>query len=33
MEKFSVKKPFTILVAVIMVLLLGFVSKIGRAHV
>jgi len=26
MEKFSVKKPFTILVAVIMVLLLGFVS-------
>ena len=41
MEKFSVKKPFTILVAVIMVLLLGFVSitnlqtnlQIGRAHV
>ena len=26
MEKFSVKKPFTVLVAVIMVLLLGFVS-------
>ncbi|MFR9065826.1 MAG: efflux RND transporter permease subunit [Faecalibacterium prausnitzii] len=26
MEKFSVKKPFIILVAVIMVLLLGFVS-------
>lgn len=26
MEKFSVKKPFTVLVAVIMVLMLGFVS-------
>ena len=25
MEKFSVKKPFTVLVAVIMVLMLGFV--------
>ena len=26
MEKFSVKKPFTVVVAVIMVLMLGFVS-------
>ena len=26
MEKFSVKKPFTVLVAVVMVLMLGFVS-------
>ena len=26
MEKFSVKKPFTVLVAVIMVLVVGFVS-------
>ena len=26
MDKFSVKKPFTVLVAVIMVLMLGFVS-------
>ena len=26
MEKFSVKKPFTVLVAVIMVLILGFVA-------
>ena len=45
MEKFSVKRPFTVLVAVIMVIMLGFVSvtgmqtnllpdvKIGRAHV
>ena len=45
MEKFSVKKPFTVLVAVIMVIMLGLVSvqnmqtnllpnvKIGRAHV
>ena len=41
MEKFSVKKPFTVLVAVIMVIMLGLVSvqnmqtnlQIGRAHV
>ena len=26
MEKFSVKKPFTVLVAVVMVLILGFVA-------
>ena len=26
MEKFSVKKPFTVLVGVVMVLLLGFVA-------
>ncbi len=26
MEKFSVKKPFTVLVAVIMILMLGFVA-------
>lgn len=29
MEKLSVKKPFTILVAVIMVLVLGVVSLMG----
>ena len=27
MEKFSVKKPFTVLVAVVMILILGFVAK------
>ena len=26
MEKFSVKKPFTVLVAVVMILILGFVA-------
>lgn len=29
MEKFSVKRPFTVLVAVIMVIMLGFVSVTG----
>ena len=28
MEKFSVKKPFTVLVAVIMVIMLGWIAKI-----
>ena len=31
MPKYSVKKPFTILVAVILVLVLGFVSLTGNS--
>ena len=32
MPKYSVKKPFTILVAVILVLVLGFVSPVSYTH-